>query len=70
MEIIIPENRGAKTKYDFSNMKIGDSLKIYETTTGTLLNCAKRYAKINKLGWKFRCYTDYKTNKVVIVRVK
>lgn len=68
MEIKVKENRGAETKYHFQGMKLGEEKTFCHATTGSVLNCAKRYAKINLLDWKFRCYSG--NGYVGIVRVK
>lgn len=68
MENII-ENRGAKTKYDFEGFEIGEKKTFKKTSTGTVLNCAKRYSANNNLDWKFRCFTERK-GRISIVRIK
>jgi len=41
---------GRKLKYDFVNMKVGDSI----IGTYTIVSCAINWAKNNDNGWKFR----------------
>lgn len=57
MKIEIPETRGAKTKYDFDGLKVGETRKFEGPSVGTLINCAKSYCKQRELKWKVRCYT-------------
>lgn len=68
MEILVKETRGAKRKYDFSQMKLGEMRSFEGTNTQTLISCAKRYCLNNNLSWRFRCYTE--KDKTIIVRVK
>lgn len=65
MKII--ETRGNKPKYDFSGMEVGKYRYFEKTKAGTILNCAKRYSKINNLNWKFRSYTEGKN--VGLIRI-
>ena len=67
MQVQVKETRGATPRYDFSNMLLGEKKSYTNTTTGSLLNCAKRYSKINNLNWLFRCYSE--SDYVVIIRI-
>ena len=67
--MLVKDRRGAATKYDFTDMKVGEDKSYPGATTGSLLNCAKRFCAIRGLDWKFRCYT---TDDLIahIVRIK
>ena len=67
----IPQNRGAKPKYDFDGMTVGEHREFAQASnTQVLLNCAKSYSFIRSLGWAFKCYTHPDKGVAVIVRVK
>ena len=55
-EVIVPETRGRKPKYDFS-IPLGGIVGYPGSTTGSLLVCAKNYCRVRNLDWEFRCYT-------------
>jgi len=66
--IKIPQTRGAKMKYDFGGMEVGDTRIFPTNNIQTLLICAKGYAKRNGLDWGFRCYTIKNKNHIVRIR--
>ena len=68
MEIIIPETRGRKPKYDFTEMDIGTRRSFINTNVDRILTCAKSFCKTRGLSWRFRCYTI--NEEVFIVRIK
>lgn len=64
---MLRETRGAKMKYDFGQLATQGWLSFSNTTTGTILNCAKRYAAVRGFDWKFRCYSH--EGKIFIVKI-
>ncbi len=66
-DILIPETRGAKSKYDFVDFIIGETRSFENTSTMKVLTCAKTWVLRRNFDWKFRCYTI--ENKVFIVRI-
>ena len=62
------ETRGAKPKYYFVSMEVGERREWPGAKTQSLLNCAKRYALNNGHDWKFRCFST--KSGAAIVRVK
>ena len=67
-QIKVPETRGGKTKYNFNDFKIGETLTFENTTTGIVISCAKSYCKQRGLNWSFRCYSM--NGFINIVRIK
>ena len=55
-KVIVPETRGARSKYDF-DMDVGEDRKYKDVTLNSLLTCAKFYCNTRGLEWRFRCYT-------------
>lgn len=68
MEIIVKETRGRKSKYDFSNLQVGECRKLSNELISNVLSSAKRQNK-EYPDRKFRCYTE-KDGSIVLIRVK
>lgn len=66
-EIIIPETRGAKSKYDY-DIGVGEVRSYPGARVQSLISNSRTWCLRRGLDWKFKCYT---INGVVhIVRVK